>query len=117
MLDALNIKPFLLALALLVCTLGLAWLALSMEVHWQQVRGHDAPLPSPRTFRALRWLGSAALLASLLICLRADHASMAALVWVMNLAAAALIVAFTFTWRPRWFTPLVAWLPARRKTA
>ena len=43
-----------------------------------------------------------ALLASLLLCLRADHASMAVLVWVMSLAAAALLVAFTLAWRPHW---------------
>jgi Protein of unknown function (DUF3325) len=38
---------------------------------------------------------------------------MAALVWVMFLAASALLVAFTLAWRPRW----LAWLapPARPK--
>ena len=35
---------------------------------------------------------------------------MAALVWVMALAAAALVVAFTLSWRPRWLAPLVAWV-------
>lgn len=61
--------------------------------------------------RTLRVMGVLALAASLLACLRADHAGMAALVWIMALAAAALAVAFTLAWRPRWLSPLVAWLP------
>jgi hypothetical protein len=35
---------------------------------------------------------------------------MAALVWVMGLAAAALAVAFTLTWRPRWLMVLMPWV-------
>ena len=99
----------LLLVALASSVAGLAWLALAMETHWQQVRGEAAP--GRGTARVLRLLGSAALLASLLICLRVDHASMAALVWVMALAAAALVVAFTLSWRPLWLAPLVAWVP------
>ena len=105
------IDATLLALAVAACTLGLAWLALAMEVHWHQVRGAQ-PL-SRGTASLLRALGAAALLGSLLICLRVDHVSMAALVWVMALAASALIVAFSFSWRPRWLAPLVAWVPQR----
>jgi len=101
--------PLLLAAALLCSVLGFAWLALAMEVHWTQVRG--APPASPGVVRALRVLGALALAASLILCLRADHAGMAALVWVMGLAAGALVVAFTLAWRPRWLAPLVAWAP------
>lgn len=97
----------LLAAALLCSSAGFAWLALAMEVHWQQVRGPQPPARS--TVLALRLLGAAALAASLLLCLRADHGSMAALVWVMGLAASALLVAFTLSWRPRALAPLVAW--------
>jgi hypothetical protein len=97
-------------LAALLCSVaGLGWLALAMQAHWEQVR--VASRRHPGSVLALRLLGAAALLASLLICLRVDHASMAALVWVMALAAAALIVAFTLSWRPRWLAPLVAWIP------
>ena len=97
--------------AALACSIaGLAWLALAMDTHWQQVRGAQ-PL-GRGTALALRLLGTAALLLSLLLCLNADHATMAALVWVMALAAAALTVAFLFSWRPRWLAPLVVW--ARR---
>lgn len=98
-------------LALLCCTAGFAWLALSMESHWAQVRGAQ-PLPRG-TAIALRALGGAALLGSLLLCLRVDHASMAVLVWVMSLAGAALVVAFTFAWRPRWMALPVAWVRRR----
>ncbi len=86
-------------------TVGLAWLALAMESHWEQVRGRQ-PLPRG-TVVGLRGLGVVALAASLGLCLCVDHASMAALVWVMTLAAGALLVAFTLTWRPRLLAPLV----------
>ena len=99
-----------LAAAIVAATAGLAWLALAMETHWHQVRGTQ--LPSHSIVVALRVLGALALVASLLLCMRADHASMASLVWVMALAGAALIVAFTLTWHPRWLAPLVVWVPA-----
>jgi hypothetical protein len=95
-------------LAYLCCVAGFGWLALAMESHWQQVRG--AVLPAAGTVRALRVLGSGALFASLLMCLRADHASMAALVWVMTLAVAAATVAFVLSWRPLLLRPLVVWV-------
>ena len=104
-------KALLLTLALAVCTLGMAWLALAMEVHWQQVRGPGEP-PRAGVVRALRVLGYGAIGTSLLICLRVDHATMAALVWVMAIAGAALAVAFTLSWRPGVLAPLVAWVPA-----
>lgn len=97
----------LLGAALLCCVLGLAWLALTLEAHWQQVRA--GPLPRAAV-PLLRILGAVALAAALALCLLADHPSMAALVWVMALAVAALAVAFTFTWWPRAFAPLVAWV-------
>lgn len=95
-----------LALAFASSVSGMAWLALAKPSHWEQARG-KAPL-APPTARKLRRLGSAVLGLSLLLCLAADHATMAALVWVMFLAASALVVAFTLAWRPRW----LAWLAA-----
>ena len=94
--------------ALLAVLLGAAWLALSLESHWRQVRGEHAV--DAGTVRLLRMLGALSLGAALLICLRVDHPSMAVLVWVMALAAAALLVAFTLSWRPRLLAPLVAWV-------
>jgi hypothetical protein len=97
----------LLAAALLLAVVGLAWLALTFDVHWHQVRG---AMPRSRGSETLlRMLGVAALCASLVLCLRADHVSMAPLVWVMSLAGGALAVAFTLAWRPRWLAPLVFW--------
>lgn len=100
----------LLTLALCLCTAGMAWFALAMENHWQQVYGRQPPL-TPRTILLLRLFGGLALFASLLLCLWVDHASMAALVWIMALTASVLVVAFTCAWRPRWLTALVIWLP------
>lgn len=105
------LQALLLVAALATCVIGFGWLALAMDAHWAQVRGAQSP-PAPATQRKLRVLGAAALFGSLLLCLRADHASMAALVWIMALAAGALAVAFTLTWRPRLLAPLVAWVPA-----
>jgi len=101
-------KPLLLAAALLLSTCGLGWLALAMDVHWQQVRGD--PVAGRGAVRLLRALGAAALLLALGLCLRADHATMAVLVWVMALAGSALLIAFSLSWRPRWLRPLVAWV-------
>lgn len=95
--------------ALLACVIGFAWLALAMEPHWRQVRGSDAPI-SRSVVTVLRVLGAAALLLSLILCLQVDHVSMASLVWVMALAAAALIITFTLSWRPRTLAWLVAWV-------
>lgn len=92
--------------ALIACVCGLAWFALAMEPHWKQVRGEVA---SRRPATLLRTLGAVALAASLLLCLQVDHVSMAALVWIMALAAAAQIIAFTLAWRPRALAWLVAW--------
>ena len=79
---------------------GLGWLALAMDVHWEQVFG---PRPaSPGAVKRLRVLGVAGLLVSLALCLRVDHASMALLVWFMTLAGSALAIAFTLSWRARW---------------
>lgn len=96
------------AVALVANLTGLAWLALSMDVHWEQVRG---PVPPARgTVVLLRWLGAAVVAASLAVCLSVDHGSMASLVWFMVLAGSALLIAFTLAWKPRLLAPLVAWV-------
>ena len=101
-------RSVLLLAALVLCAASVAWLAMAMKAHWHQVRG-DASPPA-RGLVLLRLLGAAGLLLSLALCLYIDHATMAALVWVMALAGAALCVAFTLSWRPRVLAPLVAWL-------
>ena len=97
----------LLSFAFVASTFGMSWMALSMKVHWRQVY-EDAEL-SVAAARTLRLSGVGALIGSLFLCTAADHGSIAVLVWVMSLAAAALIVAFTFTWRPGLF----AWIAPR----
>jgi hypothetical protein len=93
--------------ALLAAIAGMGWLALAMQAHARQVWGVVA---SAASVRVLRVLGGAALLASLALCLAADHATMAVLVWVMALAASALLVAFTLAWRARWLGMLAPWV-------
>ncbi len=98
----------LLVAALVVSLCGMGWLALAMKGHWQQVLGASSS-PSTTTARALRVLGLLALAGSLLLCLAADHGSIASLVWIMALAASALITAFALTWRPQWLRWLLPW--------
>jgi hypothetical protein len=86
--------------ALLSSVIGFAWLALAMDVYWRQAV-KDAALTRRSVF-ALRTAGAVALALSPWLCLQVDHASMASLVWVMSLAAAALTVTFTLSWRPHW---------------
>lgn len=93
--------------AVLANLLGLVWLALAMETHWEQVHGNT--VLKPRTARRMRGLGAIAMGIALLLCFWADHPTMAVLVWFMALAGSALAVAFTLAWRPRLLAPLVAW--------
>jgi hypothetical protein len=85
-------ESLLLFVAFLQAFVGMAWLALAMPVHWQQV--HDTrPLPHWRTL-VLRVTAAVALSASGCACLNVDHPSIAVLVWVMLLAVSAWITAF-----------------------
>ena len=99
-------KVLILAAAIAVCICGMAWFALSLDAHWRQLRSGSPSLGLVRQLRLLGWVSMAV---SLFLCLAADHASMASLVWVMMVAASALIVAFTLTWRPHLLAPLIAW--------
>lgn len=94
----------LLAAALVCAAVGMGWLALAMDVHWAQVC--DVPR-SRRSIVVLRALGSVSLLGSLVLCLIADTATMALLVWMMLLTAGAVTTAFVLSTRPRILAPLV----------
>lgn len=96
----------LLVAALACAVLGMGWLALAMDVHWNQVR---ATPRLPRTVTVLRVLGAASLLGSLVLCLMADTATMGVLVWMMLLAVAAATIAFALSSRPTMLVLLVAW--------
>lgn len=96
-----------LAAALLSSLAGMAWLALSMQVHAQQVWPRQ---PSPATLRLLRILGSFSVCVALVLCLAVDHATMAVLVWVMALSAAAMLVAFTLSSQPQRLRVFAPWI-------
>lgn len=51
--------------------------------------------------------GASALAISFGLCLAAQHASMAVLVWLMLLALSAFGIAQCLAWRPRWLRPLL----------
>jgi len=91
------------AAASIAALLGMACLALAMDVHWRQVRDAPRTRGSGITMSASGWM---LLAASLGFCLLADTATMAVLVWMMLLALAAMAVAFTLGWRPRLLRPL-----------
>lgn len=90
---------------------GMGWLALAMPMHAVQVLGHPLAATQRRT---LRGAGAAAQLGAFASCLVTDHVSMAVLVWVMLLAAAAVVVAFVLAGAPRGLRALVPWLRAAR---
>lgn len=94
----------LLAIALGLCIVSFGWLALAMDVHWRQVCATEPP--SRGAVRWLRGMGFIGLAGSLVVCLQVDHASIASLVWVMNLASAALTIAMILAWAPRWLRVL-----------
>jgi len=94
----------LLMAAFVTATTGMGWLALAMDAHWNQVC--TAPR-SRRTILVLRALGSASLLGSLVLCLMADTATMAVLVWMMLLAVSAATITFVLGTRPRFLAPLI----------
>lgn len=94
-----------LILAALAALAGMGWFALSLDNHWLQVMTQDAQQMRRRNL-GLRMLGASSLVAALLFCLFADHASMAVLVWVMLLAASAVTTAMILTWQPQWLRVL-----------
>lgn len=94
-------ESLVLLIAAALSLVGMAWMALSMDVHWGQVMHGSAPAATG-TRRVLRVLGVVALLMSALACLHADRPSMAVLVWVMFLSGSALSVAMLLAYRARW---------------
>jgi hypothetical protein len=97
-----------LVLAFAASISGMGLLALAMPPHWEQARAPE-PYPAAKA-QSLRTLGAFSLGVSLALCFVADHPSMAPLVWVMELAASALSIAFALAFRPRWLGWLVAWV-------
>lgn len=96
-----------LLLAILASLAGMGWLALSMDVHWKQVRGNTPCTPG--LVKLLRSAGAVALVAAFLLCLSVDSPSIATLVWFMALAGSTIAIAFTLTWRASTLKMLVFW--------
>ncbi|PXW98227.1 uncharacterized protein DUF3325 [Sphaerotilus hippei] len=93
-------EVFWLTSAALLTLTGMGWLALAMDVHWDQAM-HQPAEAAARTRRLLRRLGALALPGGLLACLMADRPSMAVLVWLMLLGGSAVATALVLAWRPR----------------
>lgn len=83
--------------ALLTAVVGMGWLALSYESHWQQVFPKSASKPQLLRLKAAGW---SFLVISGMCCLAADHPSMAVLVWVMLLTVSAVAVAMLLSRQP-----------------
>ena len=86
--------------AALFSLVGMAWLALSMDVHWAQLK--QIPLADSHPPKViLKALGYSALFVSLVLCLVADRPSIAALVWMMLMSVTAVSVAWVLSKSPR----------------
>ncbi len=89
----------LLMLAVIMGVASFAWLALAMDVHWKKVQeGRNTAAHPAKVLRAMGWVG---LLVTAILCFMADRPSMAVLVWIMLLAAAAPSVGMMLSWRPQ----------------
>ncbi|MCA6129232.1 DUF3325 domain-containing protein [Thalassolituus oleivorans] len=86
--------------AIVLMLVAMSWLALSLPSHWKQVRSGK---PASRRLRLAGWN---AIFLSALCCFKADHASMAVLVWLMLMAATAASVGITLSMRPH----MLKWL-------
>ncbi len=91
-------------IALLLNLLGFALLALSQPRHRERVHGTNGTVAPVKP--AQRAIGFIAIGLSLVACLRSQGAGFGSLLWVLEMAAAAMAVAFTLTWRPHWLRGL-----------
>ena len=87
--------------------IGFALLALRQAPHHARVAASPRRAPPAAAMRQRNlWLGTAALGASLGVCLSSRGPSFGAILWVLLLAAGGLGVTFTLAFRPRWLRPL-----------
>lgn len=85
----------LISIALIVTIAGMGLCALTIDVHWKQLRGVK-PSSSAQQM-ALRVAGGLAFVLSFWICTKANPVSMAVLVWTMLLTVSAAVVAAALT--------------------
>ncbi|MEL0168569.1 MAG: DUF3325 domain-containing protein [Pseudomonadaceae bacterium] len=88
-----------LLLAAVTMLLATGWLALSLPSHWRQVHPDSSTTPAVLRLRAAGW---SALLVAALCCFKADHPSMAVLVWFTLFSAAAMVTSMLLSYRPTW---------------
>tara|TARA_R110002033_G_scaffold122627_1_gene165215 strand:- start:4988 stop:5356 length:369 start_codon:yes stop_codon:yes gene_type:complete len=96
-------KDLLLVAIFSAAYLSFALFALSQVRHWRVV--FDKALPTQREVLLLRSLGILMLSISLALSLVRDGASFGSLLWITMIGVAALTVALTLAWRPRWLRP------------
>ena len=96
-------KDLLLAAIFSTAYLSFALFALSQVRHWRVVL--DKALPTQREVLLLRSLGILMLSMSLALSLVRDGASFGSLLWITMIGVAALAIALTLAWRPRWLRP------------
>lgn len=96
-------KDLLLVAIFSTAYLSFALFALSQVRHWRVV--FDKALPTQREVLLLRSLGILILSMSLALSLVRDGASFGSLLWITMIGVAALAVALTLAWRPRWLRP------------
>lgn len=96
--------------AALVSYLGFVLLALTQERHWRAVcvvaRQHIRPTWPIVTGLTLQLL-------TLVMVLFAQGPSFGSLLWAVMISAAAMAVAFTLAWHPRWLRPIAQLLRDR----
>ena len=84
--------------------LGFALLALSQPHHRARVYGENSTVALAVSTQCA--IGFIAIGMTLPACVLSQGASFGTLLWVMEMAAAAMAVAFTLTWRPHWLRGL-----------
>lgn len=97
-------------LAWLAAVMGMSWFALAIDANWRDVIGAERFGFATKS-QSLRGFGFGGVALSLLLCVRADHVTMAVLVWVLMLAVAALCVTGMLTWRRHWLSLCVLRAP------
>ena len=99
-------ETMLLLLLLAAAYYGFALLALSQRRHWTRAIGEGEP--PPRQARRLRVAGYALLAVAFVLAVLRDGASFGIVLWASVISVAAIAVALTLTWRPRWVRALAA---------
>jgi Protein of unknown function (DUF3325) len=84
---------------------GLGLLASSQAKNWSRVSGTRQQQLGAKWF--VRAVGCGLLIGSLVVAILRQGASFGTILWCTSLSVAAIAVAFTLTWRPRWLRVIV----------